>query len=230
MYNSKNIEVLKDVLAPSEDKHANLQSLFIWRNEEKFVGGNRVVIADPQEAIWGNRPLSSGVLCRKEDDGLYSYNLPYIYGDKENLLFKTGYNVLINKNSVVCIIHVQTDDTWTGEQKLLLQDMLSTCILKALVDLGVNRDDIHGSKNDFYFKGAKFSGSEQRFCGDVFTGGILTTLKMSPEKDIFARLTGKYAHAKPITGIAEEVPSVTKEAFIDKLYEKVTAYVEEHFN
>jgi hypothetical protein len=53
---------------------------------------------------------------------------------------------------------------------------------------------------------------------------------MLPEKDLFDRLTGRYARRKPLTGIAEEVPSITKEAFIDKLYEKLKAYVEDHFN
>ena len=56
------------------------------------------------------------------------------------------------------------------------------------------------------------------------------TLKALPEQEIFQRLKGQYALRRPITGISEEVPSVTKEAFIEKLIEKLNAYIEEHFS
>jgi hypothetical protein len=36
-------------------------------------------------------------LCKLEPDGIYSFNLPFIGGRD---LYKTGYNILLNKNSV----------------------------------------------------------------------------------------------------------------------------------
>ena len=109
----KNIKVTKDLLEPSKGRHSILPNLFAWRTEKKFVGGNQIVVVDPKEASWWNRPLNSDILCKKEADGLYSYNLPFLYRDKENLLFKTNYNALLNKNSVICFYHLQTDNTWS---------------------------------------------------------------------------------------------------------------------
>ncbi len=230
MHNSKNIIITKDLLAPSQGQHSILPSMFVWRTEKKFSGKNQIAVVDPQEASWWNRPLTSDVMCKKEEDGLYSYNLPFINKHRTNLLFKTNYNVLLNKNSVCCVVHLQLDDIWTAEQKQLLPKMLRNCIEDVLISLGVKKEDLSFNGNDMYFKGIKFSGDEQLLDGDVFTQATIVTLQVAPEKDIFDRLTGKYAHVKPITGISEEVPSITKEAFIDKLYEKVCAYVEEHFN
>ena len=65
---------------------------------------------------------------------------------------------------------------------------------------------------------------------NVFTQNTIITILAQPEKDLFDRLTGKYAHVKTITGIGEEVPSITKEKFINTLYEKLEEYVKEHFN
>ena len=228
MHNSKNIKLSIQALAPSQNKHANLLNQFTWRTENKFVGENEIVIADNQEAIWWNRPLTSNIFCKKEDDGLYSYNLPFWQGEK--LAFKTEYNVLLNKNSVPVAIHIQLNDSWTDQQKELLQKMLSNCLYTTLLDFNVKDSDLTYKGNDVYYKDRKFACSEQILKDNIFTQNTIITILALPEKDIFARLTGKYAHVKTITGIGEEVPSITKEAFIDVLYEKLQKYVEEHFN
>jgi hypothetical protein len=89
MYNSKNILITKDLLAPSQGQHSILPNMFVWRTEKKFIGKNQIAVVDPQEASWWNRPLTSEVMCKKEEDGLYSYNLPFIHKHRTNLLFKT---------------------------------------------------------------------------------------------------------------------------------------------
>jgi hypothetical protein len=231
MHNSKNIKVSIEALNPSKGVHSSiLPCQFTWRTTKEFIGESKIAIADMQEPIWWNRPLTSDVFCKVEEDGLCSYNFPFWQNDKTNLAFKTGYNVLLNKNSVPVAVHIKTDDTWTEEQLQLLKKMLETCLQETLIGLGVDPVDLAHTGNDFYFQGRKFSCSEQIFVDGVFTQNIIITVQMLPEKDIFDRLTGKYAHRKTITGIAEEVSSITKEAFIDKLYEKLCAYVEEHFN
>jgi hypothetical protein len=230
MLNSKNILITIDPLAPSKEQHALITNLFTWRTEKKFTGRNQISIMDPQEASWWNRPLTSEVMCKLEADGLYSYNLPLWHRANAKLAFKANYNVLINKNSVPYTLNIQTDNIWTNEQKQVLPKMMYNCVLNTLIELGVKNDDLTNIGNDLYFQGRKFSCSEQLFEDGVFTQAAIVTIKVLPEKDDFARLTGKYAHRKTITGIAEEVPSITKEAFINKLYEKVCAYVEEHFN
>jgi hypothetical protein len=229
MPNIKNIIVTKDVLSPSQGKHTILPEMFTWRTEKKFVGENKIVVVDPLEAAWWNRPLATEAFCKKEADGVYSYNLPFLHKDNNNLLFKTNYNVLLNKNSVCIVVHIQLDSTWTEEQKLLLSKMLRCCIEDALAALGVKKEDLSHNGNDLYFRGIKFSGEEQLFEGDVFTQATVITLEVVPEKDIFARLTGKYAFKKPITGISEEAPSVTKEALIEALIKNINMYINQYF-
>jgi hypothetical protein len=227
---SKKILVITEPLAPSQGKHSILPNQFIWRTEKRFVGENSIVVADNQEAIWWQRPLTSETLCKIENDGHYSYNLPFWQKEKTHLAFKTDYNVLLNKNSVPIAIHIQLDEAWTEDQKQLLYKMLAKCLYDTLLELGVDKTKLAYTGNDAYFNGKKFACSERIIDDTVFSQNTIITILAIPEKDIFARLTGKYAHAKTITGIAEEVPSITKEAFINKLYEKLCAYVEEHFN
>jgi hypothetical protein len=98
------------------------------------------------------------------------------------------------------------------------------------MELGVSEDCLSRPRNDILFRNKKFVGGEKAFIDNVFTEDLVITLQVLPEKDIFDRLTGEYAHKRSITGITEEIPSITKDIFIDKLYEKIKAYVEEHFN
>jgi hypothetical protein len=224
------ITVIKEPLAPSQEKHSILPNQFVWRVEKRFVGENSIVVADNQEAIWWQRPLTSEILCKIEADGCYSYNLPFWQKEKSHLAFKTDYNVLLNKNSVPIAIHIQTDETWTPEQKQLLPKLLANCLYDTLLDLGVDETSLTYNGNDVYFSGRKFACSEQIIEDTVFSQNTIITILAQPEKELFDRLTGRYAHVKTITGIGEEVPSITKEAFINTLYEKLQKYVEEHFN
>ena len=230
MSNLKNILIIKEPLAPSKEQHSIIPNQFIWRTEKQFIGNSSIVIADIQEAIWWNRPLKSEAMCKLEDDGLYSYNLPFWQRDKEQLVFKTGYNVLLNKNSIPIAIHIQTDETCGDEHLQLLKNMLSDCLHSTLIKLGVNAAALTYNGNDMYFENRKFACSEQIFEDNVFTQNTIVTLLASPEKDLFDRLTGKYAHAKTITGIAEEVPTVTKETFIDTLYKNLQDYINTNFS
>jgi hypothetical protein len=223
-----NLKISKVLLKPSANEHNILYNQFIWRTEKKFIGENVIAIMDNQEAVWWNRPAESAVFCKLEEDGLYSYNLPY--AGSTNQLFKTQYNLLLNKHSVPIAIHIKLDDTWTEEDKLLLQKMCQTCIYDTLLDLGVAKEDLSIPKNDLLFKGRKFMGAEYASEGLVYSEDLVVTLKVQPEQEIFQRLTGQYALKRPITGISEEVPSVTKEAFIERLIERLNLYIEDHFN
>lgn len=223
-----NIKLAIKKLAPSQGIHATVWNQYIWRTEKKFIGDNEVSIADIQEPIWWNRPLDSDVLCKQEEDGLYSYNLPFWEGDKK--LFKTSYNVLLNRNSVPVAIHIQLDETWTEEQKEHLDIMFDYCLYRTLIDIGVCEEDLNMPRNDFYIHNRKFACGEKIFEDNVFTQNVIVTLRAEPEREIFNRLKGTYALAKPITGILEEIPNVTKEEFISILYAHLQEYVQKHFN
>lgn len=222
----KDLLIHKVILQPSVGEHSILPNQFIWRTEKRWVGNSEIAIADIQEPIWWNRPYTSDIFCKLEDDGLYSYNLP-LYLGKDN--FKTKYNFLLNKHSVPIAIHIQLDDTWTAEERELLSRMCQECVYDTLIDLGVPPEDLTTPKNDLLFKGRKFAGDEHAGADNVYSENMSVTLQALPEQEIFQRLKGTYALKRPITGISEEVPSVTKEAFINTLIEKFNVYINKHF-
>lgn len=218
------INVCIQPLAPSKNEHTTtIPRQYLWRTEHKFIGENEMGIADIQEPIWWNRPLTSTVFCKQEDDGLYSYNLPFWQGTTN--VFKTGYNILLNQNSVPIGVHIQVDDTWCEEQLERLDNMVDHCVYKTLLDIGVLAEDLNFPRNDLYWKAKKFACGEKIFKDNVFTQNVVVTLKVKPEQDIFQRLTGTYAHAKEITGILEEVPGTTKEEFVSILFKHLQDYV-----
>jgi hypothetical protein len=231
MIKIKNIEVGVEPLQPSKGIHSSiLPRQFTWRTTGEFIGENKIAIADIQEPIWWNRPLTSDTFCKTEADGLCSYNFPFWQNDREDRAFKTAYNVLLNKNSVPVAIHIKLDESWTEEQVQSLKKLLNTCVQEALIELGVDAVAIRHSGNDFYINDKKFSCGESIFRDNVFTQNIVITMQLLPEKEIFDRLTGQYAHRKTLTGITDEISSITKEAFIEKLQEQFCKYLEEHLS
>ena len=226
MPNSKNIKVQKVRLCPKTGEHNIIPNQYVWRTEKRFVGDNVIAIMDNQEAVWWNRPAEQTDMCKLEKDGLYSYNLPYCGPDA----YKTNYNILLNKNSIPCAVHIKLDSEWTPEQKTKLYQMTYYCIYQALIDLGVSEADLSRPRNDILYKGKKFVGGERVCSDEVYSEDLVITLQVLPEKEIFDRLTGQYAHRRKITGISEEIPSITKAVFMDKLSEKLSLYIQENFS
>lgn len=217
----KNVLVRKSLLDPRDGHNADLEAQFEWRKTGRFIGESVVDICDAQIPIWWNRPLDSDTLIKIEEDGLYSYNLPFLGGRD---IYKTGYNLLLAKNSIPFSSHILFDNTWTEEQRQTTYDFSYNVIWDSLVELGVDPEKMARPRNDITYEGKKFVGGEKKIIGDVFSEDLVITLQFLPEKDIFDRLTGKYAHTRKITGIEEEVPTVTKMALIDKLYEKTVEF------
>lgn len=215
------IYVKKGYLKPSEDHHEILYNQFIWRTQNKFVGKNTVVVMDTQEPVWWNRPLNSDVFCKKESDGLYSYNLPYLYAVKN---FKTGYNLLLGGYSVTYSAHIKIDENWTKEQIEKIENFSYNAIYECLIELGVPEEKLEMVNNDILYEGRKIMGGEKITRDGVFSEDLVITLNYSKEKHLFDRLTGKYANARGITGIGEIYPNITKEVLIDLLYKKAKKF------
>lgn len=211
-------------LQPSQGKHWNLVQQYLWRTKGIFEGDNEIYICDTLEPIWWNRPLVSEYFVKLEDDGLWSYNLPLL----ENIpRYKTNYNSLLARNTIAYSAHIKLDETWTEEEIKRLYTLSFDVLYDSLLELGVDKDKLQVTGNDFNYNGKKFAGIERMLKDNVFTENFVITLKVLPEKDIFDRLTGKYVKNKPLTGIEEEVHNVTKYKVIEKMYEKITAFLKE---
>jgi lipoate-protein ligase A len=106
-----------------------------------------------------------------------------------------------------------------------LRKLVVDATYKTLLELGVKPEKLSFSRNDLLCNVKKFMGDEQRVENNVFTEAAIITLEYTPEKEIFKRLTGKYALSRGITGILEETQCFTKQQFIDKLLEKITTFM-----
>lgn len=219
----KDVKIEIVPLDPEQNENSILYDQYVLRKTGVFQGENVISITIPKEAIWWNRPLDSDQFLKKESDGLYSYNLPFM---GTNDIYRVNYNILIAKNSIPIAVQIRFDDSWTEEQKTSVYNMSYDIIYESLIDLGVNKDKLSRPRNDILYENKKFAGGEKKIINNVFSEDLVITLKFLPEQDIFNRLTGKYAHVRGITGIEEEDPRVTREALMSKLIEKYTDFFE----
>ena len=154
-----------------------------------------------------------------------SCNLPYI---KHEASFKTGYNILVNKNSVPVTAHIKIDASWTPNDLQKAKTMAADTICSTLVKLGADGSKLKKIGNDVLYENKKFMGNEYALENGVLSEDLVITLEYSPEKDIFKRLTGKYALCRGITGIIEETGRIfTKEQFIAELKSELESAISE---
>ena len=105
----KNLTILQTPMIPSKGIIPQaIHEQYEWRKTKVFAGNSWIGIAQLEEPIWWNRPLTSEVISKQEPDGLWSLNLPYIGGRAD---YKTGYNLLLNKNSVPIAVHLELKPT-----------------------------------------------------------------------------------------------------------------------
>jgi len=203
-------------VAPSKDINPEIiQQHFNWRLHGTYTGENTVQAGDMQEPVWWNRPLYSNILVKQETDGLFSYNLPYIYRKED---FKTKYNILVNKNSIPLIIQLNIKEIKNAN---ILNNIATHAVYNALIELGVDKEKLSFHRNDLLYNNKKFMGTEDATYGNWYGSASIITLNYTDEKDIFKRLSGKYALARGITGIIEETNLFTKEQFIEAIFEKI---------
>jgi len=195
-----------------------IERQFVWRNTGHYDGEAEIGIADMQEPIWWNRPLHSDTLVKQEPDGLYSYNLPFIGGAD---VYKTGYNMLLPKNSIPIAGMIRINGKWTDAERNVLKTLMSKAVYNALIALGVDSKKLTVVHNDILFNGKKFMGTEEKAQGLWYSINTIITLQYAPEKEIFDRLTGEYAQARGITGIIEETNLFTKSEFMNMLVSKI---------
>ena len=110
-----NIEIKVMTLNPSNNINPQIIfDQFYWRRSHKYFGIDTIQIGDVKEPIWWNRPIVTNKAVKKEADGLYSYNLPYIYTDR---LFKSKYNLLVGEGSVPLMLLIKINPKWTPNQR-----------------------------------------------------------------------------------------------------------------
>lgn len=223
----KNFKLSVLPVAPSKGINPPLlQEQFDWRKTKVFKGPlNQINIGDVKECFWWNRPPESDTLVKIDNEGLYSYNLPYI-GNLEKTFYKTGYNILVTPNTIPIISHIQINPNWGVKEISILTKLNSAAVYDTLVELGVDKTKLKQVKNDILYEGKKFMGVENRLEAGVFSEDIVLTLKYTPEKHLFEKLTGEFALRRGIIGIMEETNCFTKEQFLQTLIKNIQKYVD----
>lgn len=188
---------------------------FNFRKYSTWEGENSVTIIDMQEPVWWNRPLKANTeeALSVASDGIYQCMLPLF--KETSQLWKTNYNVLVNKNNLPTLIQLKFENPLSTQQLQQLLSMSFWVILQTLIKLGVPETDLCCLNNDLLIKGKKFAGSERIYRDNIYTECLFINLKYEDEKELFSQIyQGKKPH-RLITGILDEYPNLTKETFIE---------------
>jgi lipoate-protein ligase A len=103
-------------------------------------------------------------------------------------------------------------------------------IYQTLIKLGVPDVAFCCLNNDLLLNGKKFVGSEKVYRGSAYTECLFINLKYLEEKELFDQIyVGKKANVRPITGILDEYPNITKEDFVKTYLAEFKTYLSEHF-
>jgi hypothetical protein len=221
----KNVRIYSEPMIPSKGLIPRVMvDQYHFRQTGEWEGGNEVGIALLEEPIWWNRPIKSDVFLKQESDGMYSLNFPYFGGDND---FKAQYNTLLNVGCVPVAIQLNQKDFEKPFDRRALVTMPVAIVYDTLVELGVDPKNLESVHNDLLYCGKKFMGVETVFKNGYCSINFIVTLFYKPEESIFKRLTGKYALARPITGIIEETNLFTREQFTEALMKNMGDYLKD---
>ena len=235
--NKRKLEIFTNIatiyvedMHPSANKYPDIiENQFQFRKNNRFTGENVVAIADMGEAMWWNRPQIENTETAWGWQGdIPCCNLPIFLGKQK--IWKSDYNVLLNKNNVPTIIQIQFNHKLTTEELTKLTKMSFSVITNTLIRLGVPAKDLCALNNDLLLRGKKFVGVEQVVRSNIYTECLFVTLKYQEEKELFDQLThGKVgAQAlKKITGLIDEYESFTKEEFLKIYCEEFKKYLDQ---
>lgn len=216
---------------PSANKYPDIiEHQFRFRKYNAFTGDNVVAIANMGEAIWWNRPQIEDTEAAW---GTYKErpccNLPIFLG--KNKVWKSDYNVLLNKNNIPTIIQLKFKHDLTRTELNLLCEMSFTVITRTLERLGIPKSDLCIINNDLLLRGKKFVGIEQVPAGtNIYTECLFITLKYKEEKELFDQLSSGKVSAtanREITGVIDEYETFTKEEFLKIYCEEFKNYLDQ---
>ena len=198
-----------------------LQDCRVNRN---FDGRNFFYIWDWKESVFFNRPLEGGQVWKEDPRGLMSMNWKFIGSDKPELRWKQKCDCLLPHYGFVTAAKIKFTDEWSRQKRDSLNVFTLSTIIDIIIRHGGERDKITQVSNDILYNGKKFCGKEWSYFPSVgYIENTLVTCDYEKEKKWFD-LIYHYDGERPITGITNEVPTVTKEVLIKELYEAMKVF------
>ena len=186
-------------------------------SKESFKEGNFYNIYSPTESIIFNKCESVSEDILKEDiSGLMSINWQFIGKDtmmdwRERL----PRNALVPSSGIAVVSRIDTSNNTFFKRNIdFLENFTLNTVMKAINDPRVTCDN-----NALFFNGRKFLGREIKHeVGVGFTESTVITCSYVKDKVDFDKLY-QWEGRKPVTGITDELPYVTREFLINALQE-----------
>lgn len=175
-----------------------------------FDGGNFFYIWDFKESCYFNRPLEEKEVFTLDSRDLMGMNWRFIGKGIPELEWKQKCDLLLPQHGFNTTVKVKFDSFWNDERQKALDELTFSTIIHTVKENGGD-GHIEQVGNDLLYDGRKFAGKEWMFIQNIgYIENTVVTCEYLPEKQYFDKL---YHHTgeREITGITEELPTVTKE-------------------
>lgn len=211
----------------SEDYTIGLETLKAMqqcRLNGNFNGPDFFYIWDFKESCFFNRPLEEKEIFTEDPRGLMGMNWRFIGKGIKELEWKHKCDLLLPEHGFNTTVKIKFDSSWKPEKQKTLDDLTFSTIIRVVEEHG-GKGHIQQIGNDLLYNGKKFAGKEWLFLQDIgYIENTVVTCEYEPEKIWFKKL---YHHPgeRQITGITEELPSVTKEMLMTEINKEIMALI-----
>lgn len=194
------------------------------RINKSFKGYNFYHIFSFKHSMYFNRKTEPCQIFDKDPRGLPSMNMQFIGLDIPELQYKLKQDLLLPNHGLAILSKVKLDPLWSQEKQTTLDNFTFEAIKDIILKNGGNRRSLIQKKNDLFYNGKKFAGQEWKFIPNYgYIENTVLTCDYEKEKTWFEQLY-HYDGEHEITGITNEVPSVTKELLIENLYRRALEF------
>lgn len=202
-----------------------IQTMQDCRLSHSFDGQDFFYIWDFKECCYFNRPMTEADIIAEDPRGLMGINWLFIGKGIPELEWKQKCDLLLPRHGFTTTVKIKFDESWTPDRQKALDDLTFSTIIRVIKDHGGTAIEQVG--NDLLYRGKKFAGKEWMFIQNVgYIENTVVTCEYLPEKQYFDRLF-HHDKEKPITGITDQVPSVTKEVLMTELNKAVKQLIKQ---
>lgn len=172
------------------------------------------------KSMYFNRHLEPIPLFNHDSRGIDSIDMTFIGGNDPALQHKLKQDLLLPEHGLMILSKVFFKGMWSEERMNALDDFTMSALKEIILENGGEESKLTQKGNDLLYNGKKFCGKEWKFLPPyAYIENTVLTTEYLPEKKWFDMLY-HYDGEKQITGITEEVPTVTKELLATELLRK----------
>lgn len=216
------IKVILEDFAPSEGKLSYVPESIRARIGERDWESSIRIVKLREPAYYNRVDYDPEKALERTEDGILVINSPNIFaGEKRET--KGGSNAFFPAGSVIVAINVKHSDLGSVDASKLLHFAQGEAY--KIVRKRSSIRDVQKVNNDILFKGRKFYGEEVAGFEDCYSITGIVTCEYKKYEAEFQRLRG--LGIRPITGITDEIPELTRDIIAQELFEAALALTEE---